>query len=105
MEGGILGRTDEMVVVRGVNVFPSAVEEIIRNCGGVAEYRVHVTKAGAQTELAIEIEPEAGEADPDALAGKVERAFQQMLSLRVSVRPVATLPRFEMKAKHWVDEA
>ena len=105
LEGGILGRTDEMVVVRGVNVFPSAVEEIIRNCGGVAEYRVHVKKAGALTELAIEIEPEAGAADPDALAGKVERAFQQMLSLRVSVRAVATLPRFEMKAKRWVDEA
>ena len=71
----------------------------------MAEYRVHVKKAGALTELAIEIEPEAGAADPDALAGKVERAFQQMLSLRVSVRAVATLTRFEMKAKRWVDEA
>lgn len=104
LEGGILGRTDEMVVVRGVNIFPSAVEEIIRHCGGVAEYRVHITKAGALTELTIEFEPDAGAIDASALAAKVESAFQQMLSLRVTVRPVKMLPRFEMKAKRWAKE-
>ena len=93
-----------MVVVRGVNVFPSAVEEIIRSCGGVAEYRVHVSKAGALAELAIEIEPETGAVDAKALAAKVESAFQQMLSLRVGVRAVPALPRFEMKAKRWVKQ-
>ena len=101
LEGGVLGRTDEMVVVRGVNVFPSAVEEIIRNCGGVAEYRVYVTKAAALTELAIEIELEKGLADPAMIARKVESAFQDLLSLRVPVRIVQTLPRFEMKSKRW----
>src|SRR5206468_11894123 len=39
LDGGILGRADNMVVVRGVNVYPSAVEEIVRNCPGVAEDR------------------------------------------------------------------
>src|SRR5262249_49940639 len=42
LEGGILGRTDDMVVVRGVNVYPSAIEQIVRSCGNVAEYRVEI---------------------------------------------------------------
>jgi len=104
LKGGILGRTDEMVVVRGVNVFPSAVDEIIQNCGGVAEYRVHVTKAGALTELAVEIEAAKDMSDVTSLARKLERAFHDALSLRVPVRTVTALPRFEMKAKRWVRE-
>ena len=102
LEGGILGRTDEMVVVRGVNVFPSAVEEIIRNCGGVVEYRVQVDTTGTLTELAIEIEPEKGIPNAGVLAQRIETAFHDNLSLRVAVRTVAALPRFDMKAKRWV---
>ena len=51
LEGGILGRVDDMVVVRGVNVFPGAVEEIVRSCPGVAEYQVQINKDRALTEL------------------------------------------------------
>jgi len=40
LNGGILGRTDDMLVVRGVNVYPSAMDDVLRSCGGVAEYRV-----------------------------------------------------------------
>src|SRR5690606_40295165 len=40
LEGGILGRSDDMVVVRGVNVYPSAVDQVIRESPGVGEYRV-----------------------------------------------------------------
>ena len=101
LEGGILGRTDNMVVVRGVNVYPSAVEEIIRGCGGIAEYRVHVQQQQALTELSIEIEPEPA-ANADALIQKLASAFQDLLSLRVNVRAVTSLPRFDMKAKRWV---
>ena len=42
--GGILGRADDMVVVRGVNVYPAAIEEVLRAAGGVAEYRVRVSE-------------------------------------------------------------
>ncbi|MBI3879542.1 MAG: AMP-binding protein [Verrucomicrobia bacterium] len=104
LDGGILGRVDDMVVVRGVNVYPSAVEEIIRGLGGVAEYRVQVTNAGALTELDVEMEPLADCPDPVALATHLERRFQSALALRVGVRIAApgTLPRFENKARRWV---
>jgi phenylacetate-CoA ligase len=102
--GGILGRTDDMVVVRGVNVFPSAVDEIVRSCGGVSEYRVHVNQRGALTEISVEVEPDPVTKSPDALAKKLEGAFHDALALRVPVRLAAALPRFELKAKRWVRE-
>ena len=104
LEGGILGRTDDMVVIRGVNVFPGAVEEIMRACGGIAEYRVRVSRANALAELNVEVEPDASCLDADALVRRLEHAFENSLSLRVPVKAVlpGALPRFEMKAQRWV---
>ena len=104
LEGGIVGRVDDMVIVRGVNIFPSAVEDIIRAGGEVAEYRVLVSRAHALAEMTVEIEPAPGCANPAALVKRLERAFQDAFALRVPVRqlPPGTLPRFEMKAKRWV---
>jgi phenylacetate-CoA ligase len=104
LEGGILGRTDDMVVVRGVNVFPSAVEEIVRACGGVAEYRVEISTVRTLPELSLQIEPEPGCADTAGLVDKLEKSFDHALSLRVPITlvPAGTLPRFEMKGKRWV---
>jgi phenylacetate-CoA ligase len=104
LPGGILGRTDDMVVVRGVNIFPSAVEEIIRACGGVAEYRVRVNRARALAELSVQIEPTPDCADAEALVCKLERAFESAFNLRVPVTMAApgALPRFEMKARRWI---
>jgi phenylacetate-CoA ligase len=104
LPGGILGRTDDMIVVRGVNVFPSAVEEIIRAAGDVAEYQVRVSTNAALTELSLQIEaqPECG--DVPALLQKIEKSFQTRFALRVAVTavPFGTLPRPEMKSKRWV---
>jgi phenylacetate-CoA ligase len=107
VDGGILGRTDDMLIVRGVNVYPSAVEELVRHCPGVAEYRVTVGTQGSMTELTLEVEPTSGCGDPTTLARRLQQAFQNALSLRVPVRAVArgSLPRFEMKAKRWVEAA
>lgn len=104
LEGGILGRTDDMVCVRGVNVYPSAVEEILRIHGRVAEYRVKVNRADALTEISIEVEPELSVADAGAFAGELEGALQTAFNLRIPVTAVApgSLPRFEMKARRWV---
>ncbi len=103
LEGGILGRVDDMIIVRGVNIYPSAVEEIIRGLAEVAEYRVHVSAKQALTEMRVEIEPVAGAATP-ALATQLEQLFHKAFALRVPVCVVAagTLPRFEMKAMRWV---
>jgi phenylacetate-CoA ligase len=104
LAGGILGRCDDMVVVRGVNVFPSAVEQILRGCGGVAEYRAHLKSNRSLPELWLEVEPVPGCQDAVALARRLEQAFQDTLSLRVPVRivPEGALPRFEMKARRWL---
>lgn len=104
LPGGILGRTDDMVVVRGVNVYPAAVEEIVRACGGVAEYRVEVSTTQALTELSIQVEPEPGSAHDASLVHRLEAALRKAFALRVAVSLVAggSLPRFEMKSKRWV---
>ena len=59
-EGGILGRSDDMVIVRGVNLYPTAVEQIIREHAEIAEYRVELGKSGVMDEIAITIEPADG---------------------------------------------
>ncbi len=108
LEGGILARRDDMVIIRGVNVYPSAVEDAIRSCGGVAEYRVEVATVRSMIELQLDVEPDAAAlaADPDGshLAHRLECALRDALGLRIPTRIVAsgTLPRFEMKAKRWV---
>src|SRR6185295_2029763 len=96
--GGILGRTDDMIVVRGVNVYPSAVEEIVRGCGGVAEYRAQVNVKNSLAELSVVVEPQADCGDAAALARTLERAFESALALRVpiSIAPAGSLPRWEM---------
>jgi len=106
LAGGILGRVDDMVIVRGVNVYPSAVEEVIRSVGGVVEHRVTVSSRGSMAELAITIELEPGCSDASGLVAKLERAFDAAFSLRLPVTIAApgSLPRFEMKAKRWVRE-
>jgi phenylacetate-CoA ligase len=106
LEGGILGRADDMIVVRGVNIYPSAVEAIIRGCGGIAEYQVRVRATGTLPELSLRIEPAPDRGDPAALARGLEKAFEETFVLRVPVTtvPPGSLPRFEMKARRWVRE-
>lgn len=103
LEGGIIGRCDDMLVVRGVNVYPSAVEEAIGRVQGIAEYRVVVRNDRSLTELTIDIEPTSDISDAAALARRVEATLRETLGLRVACVPVAagTLPRFEMKSRRW----
>lgn len=104
LEGGILGRCDDMVVVRGVNIFPSAVEEIVRSCGGVAEYRVESRTVRSLAELELQVEPELQVQDVDALIARLEAALRDAFGLRIAARAAAPgeLPRFEMKARRWL---
>jgi phenylacetate-CoA ligase len=103
LDGGILGRVDDMIHVRGNNVYPAAVEAVVRRFAELAEYRVEVDEAGPLTALRVEVEPLRAEWGA-ALAERVERAIRDELLFRAEVRAVApgTLPRFEMKAKRFV---
>ncbi|HTG43585.1 MAG TPA: AMP-binding protein [Verrucomicrobiae bacterium] len=106
LEGGILGRTDDMVVVRGVNVYPAAVEQIIREFEEVAEFQARISKKQAMTELHLVIEPVAALKNPASLVSAVENALQSSLNLRVPVTtaPSGSLPRAELKSKRWIKE-
>lgn len=106
LEGGIIGRSDDMVIVRGVNVYPSLIEEIVRTAD-ISEYRVRVDGNAAMRELVVDIEPVADCSDPTALQQRLELSLQSALNLRVPVRLLSpgTLPRFEMKAQRWIKTA
>lgn len=102
LEGGILGRIDEMVVIRGVNVYPSAVEKIIRGFPEVVEFQVVQTTRQSMAELEVMIEAGA-KAGPD-LAGRVARELGDAFTLRIPVTAVepGSLPRYEFKSKRWI---
>ena len=102
-EGGILGRSDDMVVVRGVNVYPSLIEEIVRAHTGVVEYRVQLDSRQAMTDLSLDVEISQPEISAD-LKNQLEHSLKTALNLRVPVQivPAGSLPRFEMKAQRWI---
>ncbi len=104
LEGGVLGRSDDMVVVRGVNVYPGAVEDVIRSFQEVAEYRVEILSDRTLGEIRIQVESVSNGENNHKLAAQIEKALRASLSLRIPVEtvPFGTLPRFEMKAKRWV---
>lgn len=95
--GGIAGRVDDMVTVRGVNVFPSAIEAIVRRFDEVGEYRVELARVREMDELRCTMEATAD------VAESVASAIHRELGIRCLVEAVApgTLPRFEMKAKRF----
>jgi phenylacetate-CoA ligase len=104
--GGILGRVDDMIVVRGNNIHPAAVEELLRGLAEVGEFRCTFRTRRNMNALAIEVEPAAGQASSDSLARRVARAFQDRFHFRADVSAVrpGTLPRFEMKGRRFVRE-
>jgi phenylacetate-CoA ligase len=103
LEGGILGRVDDMIHLRGNNVYPSSVEAILRRFEGLVEYRITVDQRAPLTALRIEVEPAVG-VDGQRLAEAVSQALRDELLFRVDVSPVpgGSLPRFEMKAHRLV---
>ena len=102
MEGGILGRADDMFIVRGNNVFPSAMESIIRRFPDVAEFRVEVYDQAGLSQVAIDIEPQPS-ADGADLCRRLGAAINDALSFRAEIRTVSpgVLPRFEMKSRRF----
>jgi phenylacetate-CoA ligase len=98
LEGGILGRTDDMITIRGINVFPSAIEDVVRAVAQRAEFRITATQRGPMDELEVEVE---GDAD---LCEQIIKDLRLRIGLRVHVRPVASgaLPRWEGKARRFV---
>ena len=101
LAGGVLGRSDDMLTVRGMNVFPSAVEALVREDPRVAEFRMTVTRASSMDRLVVEVEPAAG-ADGAAVAASAARRLADGLHFKAEVVAAENLPRFELKAKRLV---
>ena len=99
LEGGVLGRLDDMITVRGVNIYPSALENIIRSAAGSAEFRITATKFEEMDQVAIEIEGSS------AAAARVKREIADHIGIRIEVEAVEenSLPRWEAKAKRFHD--
>lgn len=100
-EGGVIGRADDMVTVRGVNVFPAAVENIIRQFDVVDEFRITVSTIRHMDEMEIELELVAG--SDEKMVDAVNEKLYAMLGFRPKLRlvPRDTLPRFKLKAKRF----
>ncbi len=109
LEGGVIGRMDDVLIVRGVNVYPSAIENVVRACDGAGEFAVDVFRRGTMDDLEIRVEAQPSQAD--SVCGHVSRTLRDALALRAKVEAVSpgSLPRFELKAHrvhdHREDEA
>jgi phenylacetate-CoA ligase len=99
LEGGILGRADDMIHVRGNKLYPTALEAVLRRIPEVAEYRVEIDRSGPLVGLRIEVEPTT--AAGGDLAARVSRAIGDELLFRAEVAVVSpgSLPRYEMKSR------
>ncbi|MBI3863093.1 MAG: AMP-binding protein [Planctomycetia bacterium] len=106
LPGGILGRVDDMLTIRGNNLYPSALEEIVRRFDGVAEFRIELQTVKAMQHLRIEVEPAAALSGPAiaALTSQIAETIKARWHFQAEVLAVASgsLPRFEMKARRFV---
>jgi phenylacetate-CoA ligase len=92
---------DEMVVVRGVNVYPSAIEAVVRQFPEVIEFMVEQKKLDAMDEIELLIEAPSDVSK--GLLKNLESRLRDTFSLRIPVHlvPDGSLPRHEFKAKRW----
>ncbi|WP_298858737.1 AMP-binding protein [uncultured Gimesia sp.] len=106
LKGGILGRADDMVIIRGNNVFPSSLEAILRTFDRLAEYRIEVHTIRSMQHMKIELEPIGSlttEEQQKQLVVDVSNAIKDRLNFNAEVTTVApgALPRFELKGRRF----
>lgn len=105
LEGGVLGRKDEMIIIRGVNIFPNVLANVIETHIQPGDnYQIEAFKAAGVDEIDIKLEirkEEIGRMIQDAIQDEIKKK----LNLRVGVEVVSrgTLPPVDYKAKRFVD--
>jgi phenylacetate-CoA ligase len=108
LQGGILGRTDDMLIVRGNNVFPASIEAIVREFPEITEFRIVVSRHREMNHVKLQLEPTAqlSEADTATLVTRLSKTIKERLQFQAEVTavPAGSLPRFEMKAKRLIRE-
>lgn len=97
LRGGVLSRTDDMIVIRGINIYPSSIDAIVRSFPDIAEYQVEIDQRPALAEIHLTIE------STTETASELSQKLRSVFALRIPVTavPTGTLPTFEVKAKRW----
>jgi phenylacetate-CoA ligase len=100
LPGGVLGRVDDMLIIRGVNIFPSSIEQILRSFPEIVEYRMTAFKQGHLDSLRIEVE------DRMEQPARIAQELLVRLNLKVEVKavPIGSLPRYELKGRRFQDQ-
>ena len=107
-DGGIRGRWDDMKLIRGTNVYPRAVEAIVREHDAVDEFQIYIwRKEDIRDEITIKVELKPGREGEwpqvrDELARELSAAHEN-LRFNIERMETGSLPRFELKAKRLVD--
>jgi phenylacetate-CoA ligase len=106
-DGGIRGRWDDMKLIRGTNVYPRAVESIVREHDAIDEFQIYIWRQDIADEITIKVDLKPGRASQwpalqPALAKALAEAHEG-LRFNIELAPPGTLPRFELKARRLVD--
>jgi phenylacetate-CoA ligase len=108
LEGSVLGRLDDMKKVRGVIVYPSKIEEIVRTFKEVEEFQVVFKRVEGLDEILVKVDPlpQLHRGSYDELRSRMGKALQIGLGIRASIEVMqhGALPRWDYKAKRFVDE-
>ena len=104
LDGGVIGRLDDALIVRGLNVYPATLENIILKFPDVQEFAGRAYRTDTLDELEIWIE--STNRNPDTTAAAVASTIRDDLGLRVTVKtvPLGTLPRYELKSRRFTDD-
>jgi phenylacetate-CoA ligase len=104
--GGILGRSDSMVVLRGVNLYPAAVDAVVWGCADIVEYRVDLDHVDGMDEMIVTVETSTACSDSSAAKAALQAALRDAFNIRIGVKLAAegTLPRYELKARRWLPD-
>ncbi|MBI3090626.1 MAG: AMP-binding protein [Candidatus Tectomicrobia bacterium] len=108
LDGSVLGRSDFMVTIRGVNIYPTAIENLLAKVPGASpHYELHISRAEGMDRMLvkIEVDPSVPATDYATVAAQAEAVYRDAIGVRLEteVVPPQTLPRYELKSKRIFD--
>ena len=91
-----------MLIVRGVNIYPSAIDNLVRAVPQILEYEVEIRRHGASDDISIKLETAEGARFDDVKSSLLE-GFRSQFGIRIAVEEVArqSLPRYELKSRRY----
>jgi phenylacetate-CoA ligase len=102
----ILGRSDDMIKIKGVNIYPGQIEDLLKDTKGASsEYQIKLTRTSARDQMLLKVEAESG-VNPEQLKELIGLNFKRRIGIMIEVEvvPIGALPRSEKKSKRVLDE-